>query len=236
MIGEIFKSSTCVMSQGPLAAGELFPAWDTLLTNRILVVLAVVFVLMSLPNLFRVFPSLVDCFRRSRGNVSLEHSVNLSHMRNLCSLAAALPLCLAVSRFGLASPRFFSLVDPLWHSLMVMGILLVFLLLRHLLFIFFKPYKLSSENSDIVHHVLYTFNIILVIMMLSTIAVMLVLGTAEDVVRKVLLWEMAGVWFLSLVREGQIFASYIRGFSTFLYLCAFELLPVAVLVVCMVML
>ena len=236
MAGDIFKSSTCIMSQDPLAGVDMSPAWDTLLTNRILVVLAVVFVLMSIPNLFRVFPSLINCLRRSRGNVSLEHSVNLSHMRNLCSLAAVLPLCLSVSRFGLVSPRFFDLVNPLWHSLLVLGMLVIFLFLRHLLFIFFKPYKLSSENSDTVHHVLYTFNVLLVILMLSSIAVMLVLGTEEELVRKVLLWEIAGMWFLSLVREGQIFASHFRGFSTFLYLCAFELLPVAVLVVCTVML
>lgn len=232
MIEDIFRSSTRVMSATPVGGVDAPAAWDALLSNRILVVLAVAFVLMNIPNLFRLSYTLVDCLSRYRSNLVLEHSLNLSHMRDLCALSAVLPLCLMADRFKLISPAFFSLADPFWHALMVIGIVFVYLLLRYSLFTFFRPYKLPSEVSVAVRHVLYTYSVIMVAVMLVTVAIMLNINPSEADIRKALIWEAALMYFMVLLREFQIYTGFVHGFITILYLCAFEIVPASVLVAC----
>ncbi len=220
------------MSVTPVGGADAPAAWSTLLSNRILVVLAVAFVLMNIPNLFRLSSTLIDCLRRYRGNLMLEHSINLSHMRNFCALSAVLPLCLMADRFELISPGFFSMVDPFWHAVMVVGIVVVYLVLRHFLFVFFRPYRLPSEVSGAVRHVLYTYSIFMVAVMLVTIAIMLNVNPLGGDIRKILIWEAAIMYFFVLLREFQIYTGYVHGFITILYLCAFEIVPASVLVAC----
>ena len=144
--------------------------------------------------------------------------------------AFIIPVCLIAARYELYNPEFFSKVNPLWHAPMVIGMLIAYVLFRHLLFLLFKPGRMHAEVEDTMHHVLYTFFCILATIMLATIVVVRIAGIPEATVRTVLIWETAVVFFLSLIRTGQIFAQHINGFSTILYLCILELIPAAAVV------
>lgn len=220
------------MSAVPIDTVDSPMAWNALLSNRILVVLAVAFVLMNIPTLFRFLPTLAGCLHLHRNNLTLEHSLNLSHMRNLCALAAVVPLCLIADRFELINPDFFKLADPFWHSAMVAGVVFVYLVLRHLLFVFFKPFTLPAEASEAAHHVMFTYSIVLVAAMLVTIALLLNINPWNADITRVLMWETAVMFVFVLLREFQIYAGYCNGLLTILYLCAFEIVPVSVLVAC----
>lgn len=230
MTGDIFTQSHLDMSSVPLPQADLALSWGSLLTNRILVVVAVLLLLANLPNFFRIFPDLMNCLWRPRGNASLEHSANLARMRNMTAMVFIIPVCLIAARYELYNPEFFSKVNPLWHAPMVIGMLIAYVLFRHLLFLLFKPGRMHAEVEDTMHHVLYTFFCILATIMLATIVVVRIAGIPEATVRTVLIWETAVVFFLSLIRTGQIFAQHINGFSTILYLCILELIPAAAVV------
>jgi len=52
----------------------------------------------------------------------------------------------------------------------------------------------------------------------------------EEVSTSVIRWTLSVLWAFATWRTGQILHAYCSGFSTFLYLCALELLPAAALV------
>lgn len=232
MTGDIFRNAQLEMSSVPLIPEGVESAWGTLLTNRILVVAAVLIVLLNLPNFFRIFPSLLDCLSRSRGNSSLEHSANTARMRNVTAMAGILPFCLIVDKYGLLHPSFFDKVNPLWHVFMVIGFLLSFLIIRRILFALFKPHRMHAEIEDTMHHVLFTFFCLAVTLMIVTVLVTAVFKVPQDTVKDILMWEIIVVYAISTLRTAQIFGKHVHGFSTILYLCTLEFLPAAALVVC----
>ena len=230
MLGELFRNSQLEMSATVVSPSGAVPDWGALLTNRILAVVAIVLVVANLPNFFRVFPDIWDCLRRSRANSMLEHSANLARMRNMTALAGIIPFCLIADRFGLYQPEILGRIDPFWHSLILIGVLVVYVFLRNILFAFFKPRRLHAETEDIIHHCIYSYFCLLVFFMLLTVAVCHVAGSPEDLLRKIMLWETAALFALSVIRTGQILTQHVHGLSTILYLCALELIPAAALV------
>ena len=228
--GDLFRNSQLEMSAVPLPGVDVQTDWSSLLTNRILVVAAILAILINLPNFFRICSSLIQCVRMARANSTLEHSYSQAQMRNQIAWAHLTPIALLADRFDIISPDIFDRMDPIWHSLLTLGMILSFLVVRFLLFTFIKPHKMSAETGATVHRILFTFSIILGITALATAALLLTFNAQDTTIRSALLWETGIVWFLSLFRTGQILGTCCRGFSTFLYLCAFEIVPAVVLV------
>jgi hypothetical protein len=66
---------------------------------------------------------------------------------------------------------------------------------------------------------------------LVSVAVCYVLRLQDSTVRTVLLVETGALFLLYLLRRGQILSLSCKPLTTFLYLCALELLPAAMLVI-----
>lgn len=228
--GDIIRNSTLHMSDVPLPGDGLTTDWGSLLTNRIMVVAAILVILLNLPNFFNIGRTVIECMRIARANSTLEHSYNQASMRNQTAWAQILPLALIADRFRLIHPDYFDKVPELWHAPMTLGILLAFLFVRLVISILLKPRRLNSEVTDTVHRILFTMGIALSTAALCTVGTMLVFKASDEAVRSVLLWESGIFFFLTILREGQILGSHCSGFSTFLYLCALEMVPAAVLV------
>ena len=56
-------------------------------------------------------------------------------------------------------------------------------------------------------------------------------STENDLIRKILLYEMAVVFTLFMIRRTQILSNACNQFTAFLYLCGLEILPAGLLVV-----
>ncbi len=66
--------------------------------------------------------------------------------------------------------------------------------------------------------------------MLSSVGILTLVHAGEGFIRTLLLWEAAVVWLLAILRSGQFLSAFCNVFSTFLYLCALEMIPAALMV------
>ncbi|MCQ2155597.1 MAG: DUF4271 domain-containing protein [Bacteroidales bacterium] len=230
MILQVLNPGALEMDSTPGQAIETVLRWRDLLPNRILGVIAIAMVLITLKDLFQLFPSLLSCLGRSKGNVNLEHSMGMSRTRNVLFAAFLLPYCLVADSIGLIRGPLFDRVPDNWSALATIGVPLLYLLVKLLAYTFFAPAKVSSEQATASRHVILNFTIILSITALLTLGVFATAGVGAEISRSVILWETAAFWFFSIVRSGQILASNCNGLTTILYLCALEILPAALTV------
>ena len=228
---EIFKAGSLVMSDQPLhGAGGAVP-WSQCLTNRIVIAVAVALLLIDLVDLLSIFPALTHNLKTSRGAMSLEHSVSVARSRNVSAALFAIPFCLMADRYALYPAHFWQTMPQGISLAVVAGVLVAFIVVRHIIHLLVThPRRHDQEKAHAIHRVMYTFFILMVILMLATVGVMALKTAPDAVIRRVLNWEMIGMYAFAFFREGQILASNCSGFSTILYLCALELLPLAMLI------
>lgn len=230
MLEDIIKPGTLEMSAVPIPPSGLGLVWGDLLVNRLLVVAAVLLFLITFRDIIRILPDLLGCIDRARANVSLEHSLNVARTRNMIAWEAVLAFCLLADRYDLYSPGFWQFIPDQWSAPATIGALLAFLLVRHLLFVLLRPIRISQEGANTIHHTPYNYFIISTAVLLTTAGVMAVPHCPDHLIKSVLLWETAGLYFLTLIRTRQIISYYCTTFATFLYLCALELLPAGLLI------
>ena len=218
------------MSEQPAGRVLADPVWGDFLSNRLLVLAALVLFLFALPDLVRLLPSLLDCCLRSKSCTDLEHSVNRARQRNGCANLLILPFSLLVSRYQLYAPSLITEnIPPQWNAPVILGVTLLYLLLRLLVFKLVCPSS-GGENARAAHHAGSNIFIVGFILVFLSAGILSFAGLADGVVKTVLLWETALFFLLTLIRCGQILRQICDGFSTILYLCALEIAPAAVIV------
>ena len=232
---EVFKSGTLNMSASPLEALGTTPLWADVLTNRILAVVAVFLLVLLLPELFRLIPHLLYCYGRARGAEALEHSLSTAHPRNLLAVSFLLPFSLILDRFAVLRPAFWSVIPPTWSAPATLSLAVAFVLVRAIFHGFFHPRRMNGEVVATLRHNLYNYLPLLLPLMLLVAAVLMIPSLDESVGRTVFRGLIAAVWGFATLRSGQILAAHGAGFSTFLYLCALELIPAALLVAVVVL-
>ena len=230
MIQELFRQGTLEMSATPVGDLAAAPAWGGLLANQLLSVLAVVLLVIALPDFFRLLPDLLYSFDRTRGAAALEHSVSQARTRNLIALCCALPFCLIADRYALWRPALWQAVPAEWSAPAALAGMAAFLLVRELLWLIARPRRLGNEESATLHHAPYNHFILLTVLMLASVGVLTLFRADDAFIHNLLLWEAAVVWLFAILRSGQFLGSFCNVISTFLYLCALEIIPAALMV------
>ena len=232
---EVFKSGTLNMSTTPLQGLAADPLWTDLLVNRILAVVAVVLLVLNLLDFFRIIPQLLYCYSRTRGAEALEHSLGTARLRNLLAFSFTLPFCLILDRFAVVQPAFWSAIPPASSAPATIGLVIAFVLVRAIFHAFFRPRRMSGEVVSTLRHNPYNYLLLLVPLMLLATAALTFLPIDEALGRTVLRGLIAAVWGFATLRSSQILVAHGAGLSTFLYLCALELIPAALLVAVVVL-
>lgn len=187
----------------------------------------VVIAVLGLKNFLHLVPYLLECVIRARANVGIEHSVQLSHDRNISAMALFVPACLISDRFGLL-PDVLPQSLPYGGSLLFTASLMAAYYLLRCSFRFVKrPYRMPAETFKAIANCFRTYFTIAVSLMLLSLIVMLILSAEDEVIRMVMYVEAAVVYLLEIVREWQILALQCSTPKTFLYLCTLEILPAA---------
>lgn len=234
MVDSLFKSGKLLLETTvPEAAAPAAEPSPWLL--NLLVVVFVVLGIALLKRFLQVLPYMADSFLRVRGSAALEGSIRVSQDRNLVALVLTVPAILLVYRYRLFFPDLFLELDP---NLQVIGVflaLLAYSLLRHFLYIWIRPHR-RFDTFRQAHRVGYTYFIFLMIVLLLTVGLLSLIGLDYSIVRLVLYGETALVYLLFLSRSAQILSLSCNHLRTFLYLCALEILPAALLVVSAVVL
>lgn len=225
-----FTGGRIVMPQTP---GDLLPAaaWSDSPLVRVLIAISVFLLLIALLDIIRLLPDIIEAVSRWKGNVNLEHNLSIARNRDRIAYAFFIPFCLICDRFGFYTPRFLAFIPEGYTVLGVLGAWLVYLLLRWLLFFFWHPSGVDHDHRMAAHRNLFNKFIFFNILMLLTVGIFALTGASEGTFRLILLAETGLIFLLSWIHTVQILNTRCAGLSTFLYLCALEFAPAALLVI-----
>ncbi len=204
-------------------------AWGDSIVNRIAVIVTLILFLVEFSDLIRLFPHLLRCVSRWKGNLELEHSVSVAVTRNTVALAMSMVLCLIADRWMLPYSSLRASLPVDWRLLFAVGAIGSYLLLRWLFYLATPFRSRISEYATCLRHSVYNYQILLSSLMLVSVLLLMAFGVADNSIRIVLLIETGMFTALYLERIRQIFASHCSILATILYLCALEILPLGIL-------
>lgn len=197
---------------------------------NILALISFFIILLLLKTLVGVFPSLLACLIRWKESVNLDASVQLGRDRDIMTLTMIIPFCLTACCFNLYAPKWMEGIGEAGRLGMIIGIFIVFILLRKFLEHIWQPKKMNPKTYRTACKSAHTFFSILALLLLATGGVMSFLDVSEEVIKTAMLWISATIYLLFILRKSQIFISSCSFFTTFLYLCALEIIPTGALV------
>lgn len=224
-----FQTGQLLLPDAPPAA--LTGAGEGLsMIASLLVAVSVLLFLLALRSFLNILPYLADNILRARGSAALENSVRVSRDRNLVAAVFLIPAILLIYRYRLVDAAILDTLSPDYRLLAIAGLFIGYLLIRFLLYRWLRPRR-RYDDYQTAYRTGYTFFIMLMMLALVSVAVCYVLHLPDLMVKTVLLVETGVLFLLYLLRRGQILSLSCKPLTTFLYLCALELLPAAMLVV-----
>ena len=234
MLDSLFKSGRLLLETSIPADAPLPEEPASWLVNVLVVAFAVLAIAL-LKRFLQVVPYMSDSFLRVRGSAALEGSIRVSQDRNLAALVLSIPAILVTYRYRLFNPSVLQELDPNFQLAGVALVLLSYVLIRHMIFLWVRP----NHHGDVfrqAHRVAYTYFVFLMLLVLITVGILALAGVDDTLSRYILYGETGLVFLLFLYRSSQILSLSCNRLRTFLYLCALEILPAALLVVSAVVL
>lgn len=230
---DAFKSGNIIAAQCPDLAGsinESVNAWGSVLANDILIVISAILFLLVISSFLNIFPHLLKCLGLIRENLRIEDNLRLTQDRNRVAAALALPFCLILSRYGIVRMKFMDGPGPEWESLLVIGVFISYIIVRHLALAMKWWLRVNHEAYANANHSIRNHFILLTTAMGLTVAADSVFGIGNVLIYRVLIVE-AGIMFLFFLNaKREILSQSCSHFATILYLCTLELIPIILLV------
>lgn len=220
MILQIFPNGQLCLPSDGSAVLPGSPAWALQPVNAALIILEAFVVLFTIRDILALCVSMWPCIQRWKPLVSLEHNIQQARMRDKVSFLLLPVLVLVVRGVELRTA-------PLgW----IAAVVLAYYVVRRILYALIPHRKVNSEYWRACMNAASLFSVMLSVLWLLTVGAMVVLGLPQDVVRWVLVGELALCMGLTFIRQAEILASQCGVFLSFLYLCALEIIPATGLV------
>ena len=230
---EPFRSGELLLPEVPSEAETVVR--DIPVAGPVLVMAFVLLAMIFLRSFLNVLPYLGDSIFRERGSAALENSVRVSRDRNSIALILLIPAVLLVYRYRIYDPLFVQGLGEDLRLAAVAGVFVVYLLLRFALYKWLHP-RHRFDYFVLAYRAGYTFFILLMLLVLTTTGILFLFNANDLTVKTVLLIESGVVFGIYLLRRGQILSTSCNPLTTFLYLCALEILPLSLLVITAVLL
>lgn len=230
---EAFREGKLEMASN-LAPGTSGAAgWSLDIFTTVVMAIFLILTIITISDFIRMLPLLVDSYSRKSSCLAIEHSVQTSGQRNFTAFIILLPFCLVADKFDLFRPNFLSGVPHGWMAVVLIGVFILYILVKLLMAnIVRKPYHISFDSWRAIQRCFFNYFILMAVVVMATAGLMSLFGAETGGVQKVCRWEIAGIYFLSFLRSGNILSDYCSGLGTILYLCALEVLPTGALVAC----
>jgi len=229
MNDSIIFSSGRLLLPTEIPDGTVQGVIDTPMTTPIIVVAMLLILALFLSNILNAIPAVLSSFTRYRGLSDLEGSVRLVRDRNITAVLLILPFCLMVNKTGMYTPEILNFIQPDLRPLAVAAAFLAFLFLRLIVYMWIRPsggydsYVLARRSG-------WNTFIVTVILMLAVFGTASFFDTNELTLRTIL-FSILGVSYLAhLIRLLRFLSSHCGAFTTFLYLCALEIIPTGLLI------
>lgn len=208
--------------------------WGDVPAHTWMLLACAVIILFLLLEIYKLLPAMMGCLTRSRGNLEVEHSVSTARSRNTCARLLSATFIVAADRYALYNASFIAPWSEPWLRLAELAAVLVAFnsirLLMHALLIELRRNRPDHETRLALRRGIYNYFICFVLLMLISLCVLVAFRASDIAIRWCIWGELAMMWLVALVREGQILSSKCGGLSTFLYLCGLEIIPAAVLI------
>lgn len=193
----------------------------------LLVVLCVIAVILLLKNILHALPEVVLSMGRVRGSQDIEGSLRLSRDRNLTTLVLIVPFTMLLSRFRIYDPWWMAEFTPEMHLLWTFLCFVGYLILRWILALWLRPRRMDGDVYTMARRFAWSGFILLTLLLLAMTGIMLLCGAGDQAVKWHLVDAMIVVFCVYCLRKLQIFNLSCAPFTSFLYLCALEFVPLA---------
>lgn len=214
-----FPNGLLWLSREALSPASPELSWTDNPVNGILSVVCLLVVMCDIKDFLIIWKPLMPALARWKPLVSLEYNMQLSRTRNRLAGLLFLPFCLAADWAGLTPLPLFLLA----------GVLAGTGLLKWTISRILSHKRVSQDNWNAATNAAFSLFIVLSVISVLSAGIMGAFRVYENVARIVLYAEIGLFYLLSLVREAQILNSNCGPLRSFLYLCALELPPAAVL-------
>lgn len=205
-------------------------AWSDYPVNTALLVIATLLMLIALRIFLGIAPKLLDSLSRWKACVNIDASVQQKSDRNTLGIIAILPMALVADRYGFFNARILEWIPEAWSAPVTLGIIIVWLLVRHLCFYFCSLRTQRPETFRTAHKSFYNYWILASLLLTLTAGIISFTNIPDSAGRIILLYELAVMYFIALIRKSQILLSFCGPLTTFLYLCALEFIPTGALI------
>lgn len=184
--------------------------------------------MLCLPSIVQVAPSLLRCMARARESEHLYNSSSLRRSRNI-ACAGLMPAfllicsCFRVLPFTIWSDRW----EALGWTVVTFAAYLALRLLCRLVFAHRLPDRFCRECA---REVPYTFFATAAFICILTGLVCLLADVGPEKSGRVIQWEIGVLYMLGVIRKTQIFIQHRGIVAGILYLCTLEFLPTGMLI------
>ena len=228
---EAFTSGKLMVSEG-LAAGsaDAVLGWSDYPLNAALIAVFTLLVLVTLKRFVNIAHNLFDGLSRWKACLAIEASVQQMEDRNLIGYVCIIPISMIADRYGFITAGLASTVPAAWHCLVPIAAIAAWLFVKHLFYKLISLRVRHVETFRIAHKAFYNYWILASLLLVMTVGVLAFLETPAELGRKILLYELGGIYFIGIIRQSQILSSTYGAVATFLYLCALEFIPTAALI------
>lgn len=202
--------------------------WSGSVLLRILIAAASLCFLFVIPELLKILPLMGGCMMRMKECLMLQNSASLSRCRDKVAAAMVLPFIILTSRYCIYPPASGSEITGciLIHS----SALLAYFLLRRLEGLALRWKSSGSDDLECSAGILRIMFVTTALLAIASAGICRFAGVEESVIQSIILWEIAAVYLIGLIRQIQIFVYYDGILSGILYLCILEILPTGLLV------
>lgn len=184
--------------------------------------------MLCLPAIVQVTPSLLRCIARARESEHLYNSSSLRRSRNIACMGLIPGFLMICARFRvLPSTTWAEYWEALgWTALTFAAYLAVRLMCR----LIFAQRMQDRFCRECAREVPYTFFAMTAVIVILTGLACLFSNAGEEMSCKVLLWEIGVLYTFGIIRKTQIFIQHRGIVAGILYLCTLEFLPTGMLI------
>lgn len=221
------SSAICGVAGCPAGGGP--DTWAGSDLNTGLLALCLILVVLYMRKFVTVLPYLVGGIFWWKKFAEMENNMRLGRDRNALVLPALMILCVCSGRLGLIPPSFADGLSAGMNTVAVSGMLLAFLLVRLVIAAVMSSRGGGRGTLSAALGVSSDFEIIFSSVLLALLIPVSLWASCLHFARSVALGVAAFLWLLSVVRRYQIISPGCGQFQAILYLCAVEMISMAML-------
>lgn len=177
-----------------------------------------------------ILPSLAACLFRWKECLNLENSMRLSRDRNIFAAYLTIPFCLVVAHYRMYAPSFLDGIHGFAYTGCIFAVFACYLLVRTAAYVLVRKPRGGEKIFKSARKVSWSYFCIIATAILISAGICSFSGLSIETSRTVLYYVLLVSYLFSIFRKFQIFKNTCSFLTSFLYLCALEILPAGILV------